>query len=116
MRCINTADKCPKLTCARTRKDPHSCCPYCEGRYSIFIIMLTINLASAPVSFSFSEFTIFSTLFNLYDILVLKSDSYKHLPLPFTDLKYNVDYNDHVIIHFKCFHEELFFTFSSLRM
>lgn len=30
VRCINTADKCPKLTCPRTKKDPHSCCPYCE--------------------------------------------------------------------------------------
>ncbi|XP_053403752.1 chordin-like isoform X2 [Mercenaria mercenaria] len=30
VRCINTADKCPKLTCAKTKKDPHSCCPYCE--------------------------------------------------------------------------------------
>ncbi|XP_060588363.1 chordin-like isoform X2 [Ruditapes philippinarum] len=30
VRCVNTADKCPKLNCPRTKKDPHSCCPYCE--------------------------------------------------------------------------------------
>lgn len=32
VRCKSIADKCPKLTCNNPRKNPHSCCPYCEVR------------------------------------------------------------------------------------
>ncbi|KAL4220423.1 hypothetical protein ACF0H5_020826 [Mactra antiquata] len=30
VRCINTAENCPKVTCDTPIKDPHTCCPYCE--------------------------------------------------------------------------------------